>query len=202
MFSKIGLITTALTLSLGAAIYQFQIKMQPQDRAAYLCLIEKPIEEESAQKKTIQERIGVKKEIWTVKNGQRMLFRLTSKHSVLTINRTLNKFEISEKLKDLTCCMQEEISLVNDKKMQEIRTLSAETGTYLLPSHQFITDAVHLKFFRLLGDTLPLYPITITPYLSGQAFRVAFGANNETLQFTAGYLKADLDPKQVFHKDR
>lgn len=157
--------------------------------------------DESLAKDTFQQRTGVKKEIWTLKNGQRVLFRLESESSDLTLHPTNNKFEIREQLHNISCCMQEEISIVNEQNVQEIRTLYAKEGTYLFPSHQFTTDSVDLKFFRLIGNTLPIYPLTNTPYLSGHAFAVAFGANNKSLEFTADYLKADLDPKQVFQQD-
>ncbi len=198
MFNRIGLCSAFLLTLIGTVIYQFQIKPQPQDFEALSSIRAMPPAPQ--KKEAVQERTGVKKEIWTVKNGQRTLFQLKSQTSTLTIEPASHKVGIVEKLHNLNCCMQEEITLVNGAKVQEIRTLAAEEGTYFFPAHQFITDEVDLKFFRLLGDVLPASNSLTVPYLSGQARDVIFGANEKSLQFNAHYLKANLDPKQVFQE--
>jgi len=200
VFNKIDMTVMIILFALGAGIYHFQIKQGPGDKGEYQHLIAETTKEKPQTHPITQIRKGVQKEIWTVRNGQRALFRLNSEDSKLSILPKNGILDICEKLHNLEGCMQEEI-IPGTPSVQEIRTLKAENGTYFFPSHQFISDAVTLKFYRIVGSEFPTALLNSKPYLRGNVFDVAFGAQAKSLTFTADYLKADLDPKQLLEED-
>ena len=173
-------------MAFATAIYYGQIKPTPADRQNYQQLLAKFNENRSQQSiKTHpieQMRKGVRKEIWTPKNGARIQVRLKCEDSRLIIQRKNNKFDLLEKLHNLECCLE-------DQNKNEMRTLRSAEGTYLFPAHEFHASAVDMEFFK-----------EQSPYLKGRATEVVFGAKDQELHFVADHLDANLNHKKVLNE--
>ena len=181
--SRVALASTVLFIAFATAIYYGQIRPTPTDKKNYELLLVKSKENRSKQSiKTHpveQLRKGVLKEIWTPKNGTRILVRLKSENSQLTIQQKNNKLDLVEQLHNLECAME-------DENTTELRILTSAAGTYLFPSHEFHANAVNMEFFKEQA-----------PYLKGRATDVVFGAKDQDLQFVADHLEANLNHKKV-----
>ena len=184
--SRVALVASFLLIAFATAIYYGQIKPTPADGQNYQQLLAKSKENRNKQSiKTHpieQMRKGVRKEIWTPKNGARILVRLKSEDSQLTIQQKNNKLDLVEKLHNLECCME-------DENKKEMRTLRSAEGTYLFPSHEFHACAVDMEFFK-----------EQSPYLKGRATDVVFGAKDQELHFVAEHLEANLNHKKVLNE--
>ncbi len=177
----------------GATFYSFA-RLDEIDLPKYQTLIRESVELRSKsaleREPAHQFRTEVQKDIWTLNNQQRLHSRLKSQGSDLTIRQIKGKIEASEQLKEVECCMQEEIEGEN----QQIRYLFTPEGTYLFPSHRFAAEEVDLYFFSLPGAELPASWPTEPSFLRGTAHNVAFSAKEGFPSFTAYHLNAEFDP--------
>jgi len=193
MFGKITIFSSFLLIcSFGAAIYSFA-RLDPQELAEYQKLVKESLELRSKpaleREPTQQLRKEVQKDIWTFNNNQRLHYRLKSEGSELKIVQTKRKVDVREELQKIECCLQEEIG----SNAQQVRYIFAPEGTYLFPSHRFMTEEADLFFFSLPGSELPSIWPKEAPFLRGTASEVLFSADLGSPAFTAYHLNAELN---------
>jgi hypothetical protein len=153
MFCHITVISTAALLCTSSLVFVSFVKPETNDKAQY----EKIVESRTAVKPpktgknppTHQVRTGVQKDFWTQNHGSHV--RLKSVSSDLWIQQCKNKFEITEDLESLECCIQDGVSETG----QEIKWLSAKQGSCTYPSFSFEAKEANLSIFSLQGTEFP-----------------------------------------------
>jgi|GEM_PF-3287767 len=158
-----------VSASIALICYLF-VFIHPAGEAYYHQLSQESTRQHSRQalekQPAYQLRTGVQKDIWTLDGTERLHARLRSAHSELVLKQKGKKFEAVEKLQNLQCWIQEQIDPL--LKLQKVRHLSAEEGSYHFPSQRFHTQNAHLSFFRLPNTSLP-QTIEASPFLHGIA---------------------------------
>lgn len=198
MFRKVTALSFLLVFCMGAAVSLSCVRMRKGDVGRYRKLVKESVELRSKRAlerhPAHQLRHGVQKDIWTPKANERSHFRLRSEGSELIIQQKKDKFEATESLQNLECCVQEEIDLAN--QTQQVRFVTAELGTYFFPNHQFLANEVSILFYDLPGAELPQVMPDAHPFLKGHAKEASFSAGGKTANFTAYELQAQFDPLQ------
>lgn len=169
----------------------------PEDAPVYGQLMEGE-QARAASKKVLttrpayQVRHGVRKDIWTVSNAERLHVSLVSARSVLTIVQKKKRFEATEELEGIDCWMQEGF----EGDMQRIRHVTSERGVYFFPAHRFEAETVQLALFRLPGHELSIEDLSCEiPYFTGTASQVSFVVARHVPTFTAAHLRAQFTPE-------
>jgi hypothetical protein len=188
MFARITTLALLLWFGLASVLWFFQGRSGTQEVASPT-----PSKRTLGEQPLHQIRRGVQKDIWTISGKERLHFRLKSEKSLLSIEQNKRKFSAIETLGHLECCMQEAID--RSAGEQQIRYITAETGTYSFPAHRFVADEVLLSFYREKGTTLPLAKPTQIPFLSGKAEEVVFSEVDHAPAFSAYHLKAEFSPE-------
>ena len=198
MFRKIISLSLLFVFCIGAGVSFSCVRLRKGDVGRYRKLVKESVELRSKRAlerhPAHQLRHGVQKDIWTPKGNERSHFRLRSEGSELIIQQKKDKFEATESLQNLECCVQEEVDLAN--QTQQVRFVTAEQGTYFFPNHQFLANEVSILFYDLLGSELPQIKPDSEPFLKGRAKEASFNAGGKTASFTAYELKAQFDPLQ------
>jgi hypothetical protein len=155
MFCNITILATVILLGMGALTYVAFVQPHPHDKEAYQKIIRSTVAERPtptlAQKPTHQQRTGVQKDIWL----QDRHIRITSPSSQLRVQQLKDKFEITENLLSLECCIQETLPSETQEITQEIRWLSAKEGVFEYPSTRFQAKEPHLSVYSLKGTAFP-----------------------------------------------
>ena len=183
-----------LTISILQLFY-----ITPQDRLKYYRLIQTQKQGQVGKKEPIhQQRFNVQKDIWYLENGMRLHFSLFSTDSFLSLKEQKGKFELVEDLKNIHCFAQEKVffNSHNHKWEQKLKYFNAKKGTYLFPSHQFISDMINLYFYDIEGAELPKDLTPFSPYLKGVASQVSFMLSDKKSHFKAYHFKASFDTAQ------
>lgn len=184
-----------LTISVLQLFY-----LKPQDRLKYSRLMQaqKKAARFSKKEPIHQQRFNVQKDIWYLENGMRLHFSLFSTDSFLSLKEKNGKFELVEDLKNLHCFAQEKIYFNSHTHQweQKLRYFKAKKGTYLFPSHQFLSDMINLYFYDLEGTDLPKDITPFSPYLKGVASQVSFMFSDKKSHFKAYHFKASFDTAQ------
>lgn len=147
-----------------------------------------------------QTREGVRKDIWTVENGQRMHYRIDSQSSILRLVPNDTKMELVENLQGIKCWMQDKLLFSNETgtaPLQQVRYLEANAGTYRYNTQQFDANSVSLFFLRLPGHTLTFDVGSKHAFLSGIAQDVSFSISDGTPQFKAQNFKASIKGSEL-----
>jgi hypothetical protein len=140
-----------------------------------------------------QERQGVQKDIFLSQNKTRNHFKIQSEESCVTFTEKNEKIELIENLKNIKCLIQDKIIDENNSFTQQLRYFTAKKGTYVYPSHKFVSDAINLSFFDIPGKSLPETINDFNPYLKGFAKEVYFSLTDKTPQLTAYHFRASFD---------
>lgn len=176
MFRKSVYSVLFLILLTAGAAYRSHVIIQPHDKEDYVKLVKesadlrskKALEEQPAH----QSRHRVQKDIWAVRDSERIHLRLQSARSELEITQKKGKLEAVEHLEDLCCWVQDVVNTAQNE--QQVRMLKAETGTSYFPSYRFGTQNVEIASFRLPGTELPLTVQGAQPFLAGTAQEAKF----------------------------
>lgn len=142
-----------------------------------------------------QQRENVQKDIFLTQDGTRLHFRIFSEKSILTFTEKKDNIEIIENLEKIKCLIQDRYFFNPQKKIfqQQLRYFTAEKGSYIYPSHKFVTDSINLNFFEIPGDSLPDDMISFEPYLKGFAKEVSFSLTEKSPRLTAKHFQASFD---------
>ncbi|MES2273145.1 MAG: hypothetical protein V4487_03015 [Chlamydiota bacterium] len=200
MFQRTIFSFLTLAASAIAAVYYFHIRVQPGDGPTYKKMVQENMQlrsRDALERQPLHQfRKTVQKDIWDMDGSERLHFQLKSSESELILTQKKGKAEAIEKLKQITCWIQDEI----DPKlcMSQLRRISAEEGIYYFPSHRFLAETVDLAFFRYPGIELPLSLLGQKPFLVGTAKQLSFSAAEKLPIFTAFHLKAKLDLQKGF----
>lgn len=148
-------------------------------------------------KKTHQNRSGVRKDLWLSQvDRTRLHYRIDSKSSVLTLLPIDDKVDIIENLQQIQCWMQDKLYTQGSAPMQQMRFFEADQGTYQYSSQKFTANSVALSLFRIPGIQLPTVVDPRTAFLRGIAQDVSFSVAGKTTQFQAQRFKATLLSQQ------
>lgn len=161
MFGHITILSTATLLGLGALTFWAFVQPHPSDREAYAKIIRSSVAERPANTLTQQLRTGVQKDLWI----QEKHARIKSPHSQLSVHQRKDKFEITEHLEPVECCLQETLTPDN----QEIKWFTAKEGVFEHPATRFQAKDPHLSLYSLPGTEFPLTLPQETPNSSVQA---------------------------------
>lgn len=156
MFRRALIVSFLLTLTaFGYAFYHYAIP-RPSDLAKYLRSKGERAPRTLQREPALQKRLGVRKDFWIPREGERKHLSITSEGSELILIDRDGKIEATELLQNLEGSMVEE---------EEMRRFSAEEGTYSYPTHRFLAkDAA----FTLFQGSEP------DPFLQGIAEKVNF----------------------------
>lgn len=196
-----------------AVAFWNHVRLRHSDRSAY----RRFVNENSARRArhalenhpATQNREKVQKDFWIIQNHQRQHLRIQSEQSELIIHERKGKLEAVEKLSKLECWLQEagneEPSILQKPdavpvclEEQLVRHLTADEGIYFYPSHHFLAQTVHMRFFRLPGHELPIAIDSGLAFFSGTAAEAGFSACGKSPTFTARRLHASFDPVKSF----
>lgn len=152
MFRTITFLSIALFSILATLIFIQFAKTHTEDREAYTTLVTSRVgrrPKKAAEGPPIQQmRTGVQKDFWTQKHNAENHVRLTSDRSVLWVKQRKKKFEITEHLESLNCCMQEGAT-------NELKWLTAEEGSFAYPANHFTARHATLSLFSLQEPSFP-----------------------------------------------
>lgn len=122
-----------------------------------------------------QNRTKIMKEIWLGRMNQNPRYmRITSPHSEFVIEKRKNRFEVFEKMENVTCLFQEKLYFASDQTpMQELRYFEAEKGVCNYTLSDFVGYHVVMKKFTLPGHHLstPSF-LELTPISKGLCEKV------------------------------
>lgn len=145
-------------------------------------------------RQTEQKRRGVVKDIYiAAEDGTRLHHRITSDSSSLVVEPMENAFAIIEQLQEMRCLLQDKFYQHEGDLMQQLRCLSASSGTYHFNAHQFSAHNAMLSLVRTQGSELPLPETLPSPFLQGKAAEVTLVLAGKVPQFTAKQFVATLD---------
>ncbi|HEV7737213.1 MAG TPA: hypothetical protein VGO47_07575, partial [Chlamydiales bacterium] len=151
MFGNITILATAVLMGMGTLTYLAFVQPHPHDKEAYQKIIRSSVAERPTnsltQKPTYQHRTNIQKDLWL----QDRHVRITSPKSRLCVQQLNDKFEITEHLESLECCLQETLT----PETQEIRWLSAKEGVFEYPTTRLQAKEPHLSLYSLEGTEFP-----------------------------------------------
>ena len=98
-----------------------------------------------------------------------------------------------EKMNDVKCWMQEELSIVEGKPFQLLRYLEADSATYFYKNDEVVASDVKIYRYTVPGHELPLKLEGVKPSMKGHAEAVQFSMAGKEIQFKAQKLKATLE---------
>lgn len=144
-----------------------------------------------------QYRKGVQKDLYSMKNGERLKATLTCPLSEITLTNVNGDAEVVENLKKFHGAMQENMTRKEDDWIQTVRHFHAVSGQFSYQRQQLIADRVYMSRHQIPGTTLVENEPDIETGMKGVARRadLHFGRG---FQFRAQNLKATIyAPKGV-----
>lgn len=196
MFKREMLLTSALLLPVvGFFLYQI-VFLKQSDIQSYQQLVQRTAQENVKNSSpSNHHRKTVRKDIWFAQEEQtRLHYQILSDSSMLTLVPLKNRMEIIETLQGIKCWMQDKLYLTgNEKPMQQVRYMEAETGIYHFTTQEFNANEVELALFRLPGNELPKQIVDQKlAYLQGVAKDISFQFSGKTPQFFAKQFHAKV----------
>jgi len=196
MFRTVTFVTSAIFCAAATFLFTQFGKTHTEDQGAYETLVSSRVgrrPKKTAEQPPIhQVRGGVQKDFWTQKHGTPSHFRLTSAHSVLWIHQRKKKFEITENLESLDCCIQE-------GSTNELKWLTAREGSFSYPANRFTAKDATLSLFSF---SEPAFPTTFpeSPPHSSIAANAADWDWPKALHLTGGVrlYSTKTEDKQTF----
>lgn len=166
MFCRITVISTVALLSGVSLVFLNLAWPHAEDRETYKNLVAakaaaKP-PKNMDRPPAHQVRHAVQKDFW---DQSLRHTRLKSENSDLWIRQSKNKFEISENLETLECCIQDN----SPDKEPEIQWITASFGCFAYPTGVFEAKDVHLTIFAMPENQFPDVMPTTSPKSSIKA---------------------------------
>jgi len=151
-----------------------------------------------------QIRNNVRKDIFFIKGKHRFHTKILSDSSSLEIKEKNGKVIFNEKLKNIKCISQDDLSFdkKNNINFQKIKYCTSSFGTYTYPSYEFYSPLMDISFFEIPGKTLPKDFLSYEPYLKGFIKEVFFSMQKNTNNLQAKHFRATFDPSKEFQQDR
>ncbi|MFN4174774.1 MAG: hypothetical protein ACK4HV_06700 [Parachlamydiaceae bacterium] len=146
----------------------------------------------SGEERGKQQKNGVIKELWVMKEGIPHHIRLESDAAELTVERKEMRSNISEKMNNLVCAVQEKVS--PEENWQMIEVIEADYAIYFYRTDSFKADQVTIKRYKIPGIELPNTFDGINPVMKGFARQVEFKILADGLDLKASNITAELDP--------
>lgn len=177
--------------------------------------------ENQAPYTSTQQHRGALKEVLFTKK-QRLQMRLLSDDTELVLDHHEGHTEVIERMKNVTCCMQEELfyqlsdgreailqengkitlrdsptQLVPEneqlKPMQLLRYMKADRAIYYYETDRLIAEEVKIQRFIAPGHQLISVVADLKPLMTGIATTVEFSLGSNDFNFVAHELKATLE---------
>ncbi len=137
-----------------------------------------------------QKREDVQKDIWTMQDNSRRLYRISSKSSELFLTQKKEKINLFEILQNIECLLQDKIEFNKPIPMQNLRHFTAKTGIYNFSKQTFNADDLTLSLYQIPFKTEFLQIFYEIPYLTGTADHLNFSLLDKKPQFKAQNLQA------------
>ena len=195
-FKKSLIIGLSATLACACVLAWSVFRVQEETHAEYAALLGEANPGKAAKTTPYtaqQHRKGVQKELFYTRNGQRLQLRLTSKEAIMVLEHQPEGNFLIEKMNDVKCWMQEELSVSEGRPYQVLRYLEADTATYSYKNDEVVASDVKIYRYTLPGHELPKHFGGVKPSMKGHAEAVQFSMAGKEVQFKAQKLKASLD---------
>ncbi|MBS3904003.1 MAG: hypothetical protein KGZ39_01585 [Simkania sp.] len=199
MYYRLTLCTFVILTTLTLAVLWLFAWPKKSDCSAYQLFAHQSRQAASHSAPLCQNRLKVCKDIWFAEEGnQRLHYRIESASSSLTLEPKAKHIDVIERLEQMRCWMQDKLLTGTAQRnvSQQTRYFTAREGTYHFLSQQLIADKATLSLYRMPGDTLPDIGCMpeYSPFLSGEAKRIALTVAGNTPTFQAYEFKAALSP--------
>ena len=145
------------------------------------------------QRSTKQHRKGVKKDIWFMKEGERLQFHISSDESELLFENQ----EVIEKMKGMSCILQEELFYLTPDgqeeavPMQIVRYIEADNAVYHYQNDLLEAEDVKIFRYKLPGHHL-VESFTEEPTMRAIAKSVEISVLSKELSFKAKKMRVIL----------
>ena len=195
-FKKAFYLALAFSLFAALGLAWKVFRVQEESRAEYATLLGEANPGKAAKMTPYtaqQQRKRVQKDLLFNRNGQRLQMRLISKEATMLLEHQPEGNYLVEKMQDVRCWMQEELSDVEGKATQVVRYLEADSATYSYKNDEVIASNVRVFRYVLPGHRLKIDLTGYKPNLKGYADTVKFSMAGKDIQFKAHKLKASFD---------
>lgn len=180
-----------VSITCVASIFRFS----KQDEKVYNKLLLTTSEGSKGSSKSytaLQERKGMQKDIYFTKHASRLHAQLRGIDSLLVLEQSEGKMKMVEKMKNVSCVMQDELYEENGKPMQTLRNIAAQEATYDYKSGFVLAHDVVISCYTLPGHTLITSLNGQKPIMEGRAKTVEFSLKEKSPKFSADHLKASF----------
>lgn len=177
--------------------HSYQKLMEYSDRST------KRSDRESKPFTSQQQRYHVTKQVFFMKDNERLQWRLKSESSELRFGHQENAVELVEYFKDVSCVCQEKLVFCseNDKIISDVqkpsydpkqlmRSLNAKQAVYHYKTEQLVADDVQLARYMLPGHQWIDKLHSFSPLMTGKAKRVQLSFSQNDRSFKAQGLQA------------
>ena len=193
IFSLLGLVIF-ITLFLLNFLF-----INKKDIVAYNNLEQKNLEYDAT--KAYQKRENVQKDLYIVDKNARKHYQISSKLSEIFLDRKNQKYQLIENLNSITLICFEDI--LDPQMMQQIKYITAKSGSYIFPSHKFNLFDVNLSFVNTLnfthtsmGQTSLDQTIFKNAYFQGKAKELSFSIHKKKPEIKAISFEGSFNPKK------
>ena len=198
IFSLLGLVifTTLFLLNF--------LFINEKDIVAYNNLEQKNLEYDAT--KAYQKRENVQKDLYIVDKNARKHYQISSKLSEIFLDRKHQKYQLIENLNSITLICFEDIS--DPQMMQQIKYITAKSGSYIFPSHKFNLFDVNLSFINTLNfnhasveqtsldQAILDQTIFKNAYFQGKAKELTFSVHKKKPEIKAISFEGSFSPKK------
>lgn len=154
-----------------------------------------------------QQRKGVKKEFWHIKNDQRLEAIMNCSETELVYEKEGNEQVVVENMKNVRCLLQEELFYLapNGEKIsqspddpvgytpqQTVRYVEAETAKYHYTTEILDAAKVKMQLYTFPGHELPRSVVGAAPTMSGNATMVMISIVEKGVKFKADKFKGSM----------
>lgn len=195
-FKKTLIFSLALSATLACTLAWTVFRVREDSQAQYAALLGEanPGKDAKATAYTAeQHRKGVQKDLFFTRNGQRLQLRLVSKDATMVLEHQPEGNFLIEKMQDVKCWMQEELSSADGKTSQTLRYLEADSATYSYKNDEVVASDVKVYRYNLPGHTLSVNLTQFKPTMKGHAEAVQFSMAGKELHFKAQKMKASME---------
>jgi len=193
IFSLFGLV---IFISLFLLNFLF---INEKDIIAYNNLEQKNLEYDAT--KAYQKRENVQKDLYIVDKNARKHYQISSKISEIFLDRKHQKYQLIENLNSITLICFEDI--LDPQIMQQIKYITAKSGSYMFPSHKFNLFDVNLSFINThnfsniyLNKKNLYHAIDKNAYFQGKAKELSFSIHKKKPEIKAISFVGSFNPKK------
>ncbi|NGX34319.1 MAG: hypothetical protein K1060chlam1_00671 [Candidatus Anoxychlamydiales bacterium] len=143
-----------------------------------------------------QKRENVQKDLYVIEKSTRKHYLISSKLSEIFLDRKNQKYQLIENLNFITFICFEDI--LDNQMMQQIKYITANSGSYTFPSHKLNLFDVNLSFINTLNfNQTSLDQASFSnAYFQGKAKELNFSINKKKPEIKAISFEGSFNPKK------